>query len=164
MTDSLLVPEHIAKERAQKAQKPPTQQNNGLLSEAYVDADEVVLDPSKIPQTALERLPTPTGWRILLLPYQGKKKSDGGILLTSETQEKERVATVCGYVLKVGPLAYKDLDKFGPETEPWCKEGDWVIFGRYAGSRFKIEGGEVRLLNDDEILAKISSPDDILHL
>lgn len=161
MTDSLLVPEHIAKERAQT---PPPQQNNGLLAEAYVDAEDVVLDPDKIPKSALERLPTPTGWRILLLPYQGKKKSEGGILLTTETQEKERVATVCGYVLKVGPLAYKDLDKFGPDAEPWCKKGDWVIFGRYAGSRFKIEGGEVRLLNDDEILAKIASPEDILHL
>lgn len=161
MTDSLLVPEHIAKERAQT---PPPQQNNGLLAEAYVDAEDVVLDPDKIPESALERLPTPTGWRILLLPYQGKKKSEGGILLTTETQEKERVATVCGYVLKVGPLAYKDFDKFGPDAEPWCKKGDWVIFGRYAGSRFKIEGGEVRLLNDDEILAKIASPEDILHL
>ena len=159
MTDSLLVPEHIAQERAQT---PP--QSNGLLAEAYVDAEDVVLDPDKLPQTALDRLPTPTGWRVLILPYQGKKKSDGGILLTPETQEKERVATVCGYVLKMGPLAYRDLDKFGENAEPWCEKGDWVIFGRYAGSRFKIEGGEVRLLNDDEILAKISSPDDILHL
>ena len=46
---------------------------------------------------------------------------------------------------------------------PWCKEKDWVIFGRYAGSRFKIDGGEVRLLNDDEILATINDPEDILH-
>jgi co-chaperonin GroES (HSP10) len=66
-------------------------------------------------------------------------------------------------VLKVGPLAYLDADKFGENSEPWCKKGDWVIFGRYAGSRFKIEGGEVRLLNDDEILARITDPDDILH-
>ena len=46
----------------------------------------------------------------------------------------------------------------------WCKQGDWVIFGRYAGSRFKIEGGEVRLLNDDEILATIADPADIIHV
>ena len=59
--------------------------------------------------------------------------------------------------------AYLDTDKFGENSEPWCKEGDWVIFGRYAGSRFKIEGGEVRLLNDDEIIARITDPDDILH-
>jgi co-chaperonin GroES (HSP10) len=41
--------------------------------------------------------------------------------------------------------------------------GDWVIFARYAGSRFKIEGGEVRLLNDDEIIATINDPEDIVH-
>ena len=42
------------------------------------------------------------------------------------------------------------------------KEGDWVIFGRYAGARFQIEGGDMRLLNDDEILACIDDPEAIL--
>ena len=46
---------------------------------------------------------------------------------------------------------------------PWCKGGDWVVFARYAGSRIEIEGGEVRLLNDDEILATVQDPTDILH-
>jgi co-chaperonin GroES (HSP10) len=39
-----------------------------------------------------------------------------------------------------------------------------VIFARYAGSRFRIEGGEVRIINDDEILGVIDDPDDILSL
>ena len=56
-----------------------------------------------------------------------------------------------GYVVALGPDAYKDQKKF-PDG-PWCKEGDWILFGRYAGARFGIEGGEMRLLNDDEILA-----------
>jgi co-chaperonin GroES (HSP10) len=43
------------------------------------------------------------------------------------------------------------------------KKGDWVIFARYAGSRIQIDGGEVRLLNDDEILATIENPEDIFH-
>ena len=42
-------------------------------------------------------------------------------------------------------------------------QGDWVMFARYAGSRFRIDGGEVRILNDDEILATIQSPEDVLH-
>ena len=58
-------------------------------------------------------------------------------------------------------MAYKDEEKF--QTGPWCKENQWVVFARYAGSRFKIEGGEVRILNDDEILATIKDPEDILH-
>ena len=64
-------------------------------------------------------------------------------------------------VLELGPNAYKDKEKF-PDG-PWCNEKQWVIFARYAGSRFRIEGGEVRILNDDEILAKIKEPEDILH-
>ena len=38
-----------------------------------------------------------------------------------------------------------------------------IYLGLYAGSRFKIDGGEVRLLNDDEVLATISNPEDIIH-
>lgn len=107
-----------------------------------------------------ERVPQPTGWRILVMPYMGKEKTDGGIIVPDSTREKESRATVVAYVLKVGPLAYKDRDKFG-DGEPWCKEGDWVCLGRYAGSRFNIEGGEVRIINDDEVIATIVDPDDI---
>ena len=121
-----------------------------------------VIDPTNLPASIKDRLPQPTGWRILVLPYQGTGKTKGGILLADETVEMHQVATVCGYVLRMGPDAYKDKDKF--LEGPWCKEKDWVIFGRYAGSRLKIEGGEIRLLNDDEILATISNPEDILHL
>jgi co-chaperonin GroES (HSP10) len=38
-----------------------------------------------------------------------------------------------------------------------------VVFARYAGSRIMIDGGEVRLLNDDEILATVKDPEDIFH-
>jgi co-chaperonin GroES (HSP10) len=37
------------------------------------------------------------------------------------------------------------------------------MFGRYAGSRFKIEDGELRILNDDEIIATILDPRDVKH-
>jgi chaperonin GroES len=130
---------------------------------AYKAKDEIetVLDPKSIDKSTLDSLPTPTGWRILVLPYAGPKKTKGGILLSDTTQETIQMTTVCAYVLKMGDLCYKDKQKF-PEG-PWCKKGDWIIFGRYAGSRFKIEGGEVRILNDDEIIAKINNPEDILH-
>ena len=84
----------------------------------------------------------------------------GGIHLATQTVDKERLATVVGYVVSLGPDAYGDLGKF-PDGA-WCKEGDWVIFGRYAGARFQIDGGDMRLLNDDEILAVIDSPEDII--
>jgi co-chaperonin GroES (HSP10) len=37
-----------------------------------------------------------------------------------------------------------------------------VIFGRYAGARIKIEGGDLRLLNDDDVLAVINDPEDVV--
>ena len=107
------------------------------------------------------KLPVPTGRRILVLPFKGKKKTKGGILYSDEQVERQQLATVCGNVLGMGPDCYKDNEKF--PRGPWCKKGDWVIFARYAGSRFKIEGGEVRLLNDDEIIATIKDPEDIVH-
>ena len=156
MSKTLYVPDHIAKKRKIEKQ--------GDLQKAYVAPEIKQLDPSKLESNLLDKLPQPTGWRILLLPYQGQKQTSGGILVPDEVREREALATVCGYVLKVGPLAYQDPNKFGENEDPWCKEKDWVIFGRYAGSRFKIEGGEVRILNDDEIIARIGNPDDILHL
>jgi|TARA_R100000656_G_scaffold58264_1_gene45488 co-chaperonin GroES (HSP10) len=132
-----------------------------LLKSLYVEAKEKTLDPSLIDQPILERLPAPTGWRILILPYRPPKATKSGILLADKSLDEAQIQTVAGYVLRLGPLAYKDNKKF-PDG-PWCKEKQWVIFARYAGSRFKIEGGEVRILNDDEILATIKDPEDILH-
>ena len=120
-----------------------------------------VLDPSLIEKPLLDRLPQPTGWRVLVMPYQGKAQTAGGLYVPDEVRERESVATTVAYVLKVGPLAYKDTDKFGPDAAPWCAEGQWVCIGRYSGSRFKIDGGEVRIINDDEVIATILEPDDI---
>ena len=81
--------------------------------------------------------------------------------LTDKAQEEIQLTTNVVLVLKIGPDAYKDKERF-PEG-PWCKEKDWVLFAKYAGSRIKIDGGELRLLNDDEVLAVIDDPEDILH-
>ena len=131
------------------------------LAAAYKDVTDKALDPDSIGGTLLERMPSPTGWRLLILPYRVKGKTDGGIYLPDKVVEEQTVSTQVGYVLKVGSLAYQDSEKF--PSGPWCKQGDWVMFARYAGSRFKIDGGEVRILNDDEILACIGEPEDILH-
>ena len=107
-----------------------------------------------------DKLPKPTGWRMIVLPFKMPEKSKGGLYFGQETLEKQQVASTCGLVLAQGPHCY-DKEKF-PEG-PWCKEGDWVIFARYAGSRIQIDGGEVRILNDDEVLATVANPEDILH-
>ena len=108
----------------------------------------------------IDHLPEPSGWRLLVLPFTPKEKTKGGLIFSQESLDKARIATTCGYVLKMGDLAYKDEEKF---IEPWCKIGDWVMFARYAGARLPIEGGEVRILNDDEVLGTIGDPESILH-
>ena len=107
------------------------------------------------------QLPIPSGWRLLVLPFSPREKTKGGVLIAQESLDKLRIATNCGYVISMGPLAYHDREKF--PTGPWCKKGDWVIFARYAGSRLPIEGGEVRILNDDEVLGTIKDPESVLH-
>ena len=112
-------------------------------------------------KTEEPKLPQPTGWRLLVLPFKMKEKTKGGVILAEDTLERQQVASQVGLVMAMGPQCYKDKERY-PEG-PWCKEKDWIMFARYAGSRIKIEGGEMRLLNDDEVLATIDSPEDILH-
>jgi chaperonin GroES len=107
------------------------------------------------------KLPKPTGWRLLVLPFKMKEVTKGGLHLAETTLERQQVASQVGLVMAMGPQCYKDKERY-PEG-PWCKEKDWIMFARYAGSRIKIDGGEMRLLNDDEVLATIDSPEDILH-
>ena len=107
------------------------------------------------------KLPKPTGWRMIVLPFKMKEKTKGGLVLAETTLERQQVASQVGLVLAMGDQCYKDKERY-PDG-PWCKVNDWVMFARYAGSRIKIDGGEMRLLNDDEILATIDSPEDILH-
>ena len=145
-------------------QAPETDsKENGLLN-AYKTKEEIeklYLDSSSLDEKIIAKLPTPTGWRILVLPYSGPQKTKGGIIYSDVTQSTIQQTTVVGLVLKMGPLCYRDREKF--PLGAWCKENQWIIFGRYAGSRFKIDGGEVRILNDDEIIATINNPEDILH-
>ena len=127
--------------------------NNDLIGVKKSKEEKVTEESTKLPQ--------PTGWRMLVLPFKMKEKTKGGTIMGQDTLEKQQVASQCGNVLAMGPDAYGDKQRF-PDG-PWCKVGDWVMFARYAGSRIKIEGGEVRLLNDDEVLATIKNTEDILH-
>ena len=75
------------------------------------------LTPEDIGCDTVDELPNPSGYRILVLPFTPKTKSAGGILFSQETLDKARIATTCGYVLKMGDLAYQDKDKFkDPES------------------------------------------------
>jgi chaperonin GroES len=113
-------------------------------------------------EPAMERVPQATGWRMVILPYKGVEKTKGGLLLTDKAIEEQQLTTNVGLILSMGSDAYADKNKF--PNGPWCKKGDWVVFAKYAGSRVRIEGGEIRILNDDEILAKLKDPKDVLTI
>ena len=85
-----------------KVQEEP---NKIDLPPHYVNKEDRVLDPTLIDKSALDRMPNPTGWRLLILPYRGKGKTEGGIYLPNQVQEESNIATVAVYLLKVGPLA-----------------------------------------------------------
>ena len=95
-----------------------TQTTSHALEDKYKAEDQEAKEtPTK---TNLEKLPNPTGWRILVMPFQVKEKTEGGIIIAQETLDRARVATQVGYVLKMGDLCYKDEDKY--PTGAWCKE------------------------------------------
>ena len=154
----------MSKEMLSTSKEIPKHKN--ALEEKYKEQKvESVEEAKRIDETNVgsikDELPQPSGWRLLVLPFTPKEKTKGGIIIAQESLDKARIATNCGYVVKMGPMAYGDKEKF--PTGPCCKEKDWVIFARYAGSRLPIEGGEVRLLNDDEVLGTIKDPESVLH-
>jgi len=162
MTDKLFVPDHVAK-AARKAIKEnaempkPIQNAFGKGAESKNERD-----PSEMESSAIERLPQPTGYRVLIIPYYPSEKTKGGIIVPDQIRDRESFATVAAYVVRLGPDAYKDPQKF--PNGPWCNEKDWVLIGRYAGNRFKVEGLEVRIINDDNIIATILDPKDISYV
>jgi len=136
------VPEHVAKAAAtaiKGSSEIPKPIENAFGKVAKNKNSD---DPSDIKQSALERLPQPTGYRILIIPYYPSEKTKGGIIVPDAVRERESFATVSAYVVKLGPDAYKDAQKF--PSGSYANEKDWVLIGRYSGNRFKVEGLEVR--------------------
>jgi len=107
--------------------------------------DNDVPTPKKIPQ--------PVGYRILIRPRGITEKTKGGIILTDSSKDGQSYLNSVGQVLATGNECYSDRKK------PWCKVGDWVIFGRYAGARISVQNVKMVLLNDDEIIATLENPE-----
>ena len=112
-TETLTALEKKRMLKAAEEEKRP--KNFGDVFSAEGKLDNAVLESS------LSMIPSPTGWRIAVLPYRGAQLTKGGIALTRETQDKAAIATTCAYVLKVGPLAYRDESKF--PTGPGARRG-----------------------------------------
>tara|TARA_B110000285_G_scaffold164762_1_gene184032 strand:- start:574 stop:1065 length:492 start_codon:yes stop_codon:yes gene_type:complete len=163
MNKKLYVPEHVARKMKQpegmdKIPKPL----ETAFGKPKEEENKNENDPSKLGVSVLERLPQPTGYRMLIIPFYPGEKTKGGVYVPDAVRDRESFATVAAYVVKLGPDAYQDSQKF--PTGNWCNEKDWVLIGRYAGNRFKVEGLEVRVINDDNIIATILDPKDISYV
>ena len=113
-------------------------------------------DYRKIIKSVGEKLPEPTGWRILIALLQADEKTESGIYKPVEVLDYETVGSIVGLVLKVGDLAYKDEKKF--PSGPWCEPGDYILMRSYSGTRISVRGQEFRLINDDTVEAVVSDP------
>lgn len=102
------------------------------------------------------KLPEPSGYRLLIAVPEVSEKTEGGVYMPDQLKKAEETASIIGFVVKAGPDAYADSSKF--PNGPWCKEGDFVIFRSYSGTRFKVLGKEFRLINDDTVEAVVEDP------
>lgn len=103
-----------------------------------------------------QQLPKPVGYRLLIALPQVERTYESGLLKADATIHVEQVLSVVGVVLDMGESAYKDESRF--PGGPWCKVGDYVMFRANTGSRFKINGEEFRIMNDDSIEAVVADP------
>jgi len=109
------------------------------------------------------RIPTPVGYHVLvMMPTIEKTFGDSAIIKADKTQHEESIMSMIGAVVDMGEQAYKDEDRF--PNGPWCEVGDYVMFRRNSGTRFKIDGQEYRLMNDDSIEAVVKDPQGVEHI
>ncbi len=103
------------------------------------------------------QLPNPVGYRILVALPDISDYYDGSTLLKTDSEKhREYITSIMGVVIDMGGDAYNDKERY-PDG-PWCKVGDYVMFRMNTGTRFKVNGKEFRLMNDDSIEAVIPDP------
>ena len=86
--------------------------------------------------------------RVVVEPMEAEETTAGGIVLPGAAQEKPQRGTI----LAVGPGRLLDS---GERGELSLSVGDEVIFGKYGGSDIEVDGTEVKILRESDILAKV---------
>ena len=116
-----------------------------MMSNQPWATEDDVLTPTNVPQ--------PVGYRILIRPKGPVSKTKGGIYLPDKNKDAQSYLNSVGQVIAMGPECYSD------RKQPWCKVGDWVLFGRYAGARISVQNVKMVIVNDDEIIASLENPE-----
>ena len=116
----------------------------------------IKVDNTKVEDNLHAKLPEPTGYRLLIALPEIDEKTQGGVIMPDGLVKDESTASIIGFVIKMGSDAYADKERF--PNGAWCKEGDFVIFRSYSGTRFKVAGKEFRLINDDTVEGVVDDP------
>lgn len=87
--------------------------------------------------------------RIVVSPTEAEEKTAGGILLPDTAKQKPQQ----GKVVAVGPGRLSDK---GARTAIAVKLGDVVLYGKYSGSDVEVNGQELKILRESDILAKVA--------
>ena len=112
---------------------------------------------NETPEELENQLPIPVGYRVLVaMPEVEDTYGESSIIKSSKDVLMDTVMSTIGLVLDMGSQAYSDKDRF--PSGPWCKQGDYVMFRMNTGTRFKVNGVEYRLMNDDSIEAVVIDP------
>lgn len=127
------------------------------------DFDVAAVDLSGILNVSAEQkakqLPDPKRYHLLCVVPEAMAEfadSDIGIVKASDTMMREELLTPVLFVVKMGPDAYADKERF--PNGPSCKVGDFVIVRPNSGTRLKIHGREFRIINDDSVEAVVEDP------
>lgn len=86
--------------------------------------------------------------RVVVEPLEAEEKTSGGILLPDTAKQKPQR----GRVLAIGPGKMRES---GERSALSVSRGDEVIYGRYAGNDIEVEGREIKILRESDILAKV---------
>jgi co-chaperonin GroES (HSP10) len=112
---------------------------------------------NKVEDSELQaKRPEPKGFKVLIAVPELDGKTEGGVIMPDALKSMEETASIIGFVIKTGPEAYTDKERF--PSGPYCEEGDFVIFRSYSGTRFKVMGKEFRIINDDTVEAVVEDP------
>lgn len=103
-----------------------------------------------------QQLPKPVGYRLLIALPKVEDTYESGIAKAERTRHEEQILSMMGAVVDMGAQAYADKDRF--PNGPWCEVGDFVMFRPNSGTRFRVNGVEYRLMNDDSIEAVVADP------
>jgi chaperonin GroES len=87
--------------------------------------------------------------RVVVEPTEAEEKTAGGILLPDTAKQKPQQ----GKVVAIGP---GKLDDNGNRTALAVKVGDTVLYGKYSGSDVEVNGRELKILRESDILAKLA--------